>query len=64
MAKQATLSGLITRTTESAVLMELDDGSEYWVPRSVCISGDTITEGDTDILVACWFLDKEGVSYE
>lgn len=32
-----------------------------WCPRSVCEDGDELTLGDTDIRVAEWFADREGL---
>lgn len=57
---QATLEAEITRTTDSAVLVDLDD-RELWIPRSVCLEGDALDVGDTDIIVAAWFAEKEGL---
>lgn len=57
---QVTLEAEITRTTDSAVLVDLDD-RELWVPRSVCLEGDALDVGDTDIIVAAWFAEKEGL---
>lgn len=58
---QTTLSGEVTKTTDSAVLFVTDDGTELWVPRSVCLDGGSIGEGDTDLVVADWWLEKNGV---
>lgn len=59
---QTTISGEVKKTTGSAVLFELDSGTEIWVPRSVCLDGDAADEGDTDLAVADWWLEKEGVT--
>lgn len=58
---QSTLSGEVTKTSRSAVLFVMDDGTELWVPRSVCLDGDSLDEGDTDLVVADWWLEKNGV---
>jgi len=59
---QTTLSGEVKKATANAVLFELDNGTEIWVPRSVCIDGDQADEGDTDLIVANWWLDNNGVT--
>lgn len=59
---QTTLAGEVKKTTGSAILFALDNGTEVWIPRSVCIDGDTADEGDTDLIVAEWWLDKNGVT--
>lgn len=59
---QVTVSGEVIRTTDRAFLFRADDESETWIPRSVCIDGDDVEEGDTDILVARWFADQEGLA--
>lgn len=58
---QTTLSGLVVKTTDAAVLFQPDDGAEFWVPRRVCLDGDSLEEADTDIVVADWWLKKERV---
>ena len=57
---QTTIEVEITRATDAAVLVELDD-REVWIPRSVCLEGDALDVGDTDLIVADWFLEKEGL---
>lgn len=57
---QTTIEAEITRATDAAVLVELED-REVWIPRSVCLEGDALDVGDTDLLVADWFLEKEGL---
>lgn len=58
---QTTVEAEITRTTEKAVLAEID-GREVWAPRKVCLEGDMLDVGDTDIIVADWWLKKEGLA--
>jgi hypothetical protein len=56
----------VVRTTERAVLIVFDvkspsgeeDEVELWVPRSVCEEGDGLDEGDKDIRVKRWFVEK------
>lgn len=62
MSRQRTLIGEVLRpTTERAVLFRLETGVEKWIPRSVCLDGDVISEGDTELVVAEWFCEKEGL---
>jgi hypothetical protein len=58
---QTTISAEITRATDKAVLVEID-GEQHWIPRSVCLEGDMLDVGDTDIIVADWWLEKEGLA--
>ena len=37
------------------------DIQHQWIPRSVCDSGHSLQEGDTDIAVASWFVNKESL---
>ena len=59
---QTTLAGEVIKVTDSAVLFVTDDGTETWIPRSVCLQGEDIDEGDTDVCVADWFPEREGLS--
>lgn len=61
-AGQITLSGEIIRTTDRAVLFRSETGDETWIPRSVCPGGEDLEDGDTDILVARWFAEGEGLA--
>ncbi len=36
---------------------------EQWMPRSVCIDGDTLVVGDTDVVAATWFVEKEDLPH-
>ena len=58
---QTTLSGLVVKTTDAAILFSPDDGEERWIPRRVCLDGDAVEEDDTDIIVADWWLKQEGL---
>lgn len=64
MARCSTLDDVdaIVRTTAKAVLVRFTDGRETWIPRSACEGGDDLEEGDTDIVVANWFIEKEGLN--
>ncbi|CDZ55051.1 hypothetical protein [Neorhizobium galegae] len=59
---QTTLAGEVTKTTDGAVFFVQDNGTELWVPRSVCLQGEDVDEGDTDLVVADWWLEKNGVT--
>jgi len=60
-----TLSGVeVIKTTEKAVLIiytEKDEEFEHWLPRSVCMDGSELAEGDKDIVVEKWIADREGL---
>lgn len=58
---RTTVKGEVKRTTRLAVLFKPEDGDELWVPRSVCLDGDEIEDGDTDLVIADWFIDREGL---
>ena len=57
---QTTLHNEIRKATDKAVLIVVD-GEDHWVPRSVCLDGDSLAEGDEDLIVADWWLKKEGL---
>lgn len=61
MSRQRDLVGEVLRVSPRAVLFRADAGTEAWIPRSVCLDGDTIDVGDTDIVAAEWFCEKEGL---
>lgn len=57
---QTTIEAEITRATDAAVLVDFGD-REVWVPRSVCLEGDALDVGDTDLIVADWYVQQEGL---
>lgn len=57
---QTTINAEITKATDKAVLISVD-GEDHWVPRSVCLDGDALAVGDDDLIVADWWLEKEGL---
>ena len=57
---QTTLEGLVEKTTDAAILFLPSTGSEFWVPRKVCLDGDSVEEADEDLVVADWWLKQEG----
>lgn len=58
---QHELLGVVTKSTDSALLILVDGYDEKWVPRSVCLDGADIDDGDEDVFVADWWLKKEGL---
>lgn len=57
---QTTIDAEVIRTTDSAVLIDIN-GREKWVPRRVCLDGNAIEEGDSDLIIADWWLKQEGL---
>lgn len=58
--RQTTIHAEITKATGKAVLVVIE-GDEHWIPRSVCLDGDALETGDEDLIVADWWLEKEGL---
>lgn len=59
------VEGEVRSVTAKAVLFiprgpDGDDGY-VWVPRSVIVDGDHAEVGDTDLEVASWFVEREGL---
>ena len=57
------VSGTVVRTTDAAVLVEID-GSEKWIPFSIMIdcSDDNPERGDDiDVTVPQWWAAREGL---
>ncbi len=57
---QSTIAAEIKKTTDRAVLVVIE-GEEHWIPRSVCLDGDSLSVGDDDLIVADWWLEKNGI---
>lgn len=61
------LSGVeVIHTTEKAILIGYSDGDndiEKWIPRSLCMDGDTLDVGDNDVVVDQWYAMKEMLPY-
>lgn len=57
---QTVLEGIVSVTTDGAILFQPLDGSEFWIPRKVCIGGENLEEADEDVTVADWWLRQEG----
>lgn len=54
------VSGRVLSVTERAVLLDLDN-REQWIPRSVIEDGEDVVVFQTDLYVAEWFVEKEGL---
>lgn len=56
------IKGTVKHITKKAVLFELDDGEEIWIPMSV-IFEDDLAEIDVGVIgeisVAQWFYERE-----
>jgi hypothetical protein len=48
----------VIRATEAAVCISKAD-TDTWLPRAHIQDGDTLDEGDTDIIVAGWLAIRE-----
>ncbi len=59
------ITGIVTAVTDKAVMLQMDDSpnadNDVWVPRSVINEGRDVEFEDTDLEVAEWFCDKEGL---
>lgn len=52
---------VVIATRPKAVLVRLDDETERWIPRSVCINGDDLDDEDTDISVLAQWAEREEI---
>ena len=63
----ATLDGyIVSIVTERAIAVrkQADVSADVqWIPKSQVQDGSEIVKHDTDIAVAKWFADKEGLDY-
>lgn len=50
---------VIIRTTRKAVLVRTGDMDEVWIPRSCCIDGEDLEEGNEDVSVQSWWAEQE-----
>lgn len=57
---QTTVECAVRKVTAKAFHV-LVEGEERWIPRSVCLDAEAVEEGDTDLIVADWWLEKEGL---
>ncbi len=57
----------VVGTTEKAIKIRWtqpdDIEVEQWMPRSVCIDGNDIHVGFTEIMAATWFVEKEDLPH-
>ena len=53
----------VIRTTDKAVLVEVDDGEEVWIPLSqVEDNGEDLKDGDKGVLfISEWWAEREGL---
>lgn len=53
----------VVKTTDKALLIRTDDGTEAWIPRSLCLIDTTIkAEGDVGTLVIpSWYAEQNGL---
>lgn len=59
-AGKTTLDHDIRKTTERAVMIVVN-GTDVWIPRSACLDGEHLGEGDQDLVVANWWLRENGL---
>ena len=64
-----TLEGYIVRRTTERAIALVKEGSGFmadliWLPRGWCRDGDTLEEGDTDLIVFQDRADEKGLGYE
>jgi hypothetical protein len=60
--KQTRCTGEVANETDDALLFYFDDDPrEFWIPRSVIVGGDLSTIGETELLIADWWLEDKGV---
>jgi len=53
------MKGIIAGETEKAILIQLENGNEQWVPKSVIKSNyNTTIKATQDFLIDSWFLEK------
>ena len=55
----------VTKLTASAVLLAMMDGprkgENVWVPLSLFDEPDFVEQGDDEVVVARWFVEREGL---
>ncbi|AKR54360.1 hypothetical protein XM25_00780 [Devosia sp. H5989] len=56
---QTEVEGVVVKTTDAAVLYDVDGGNEVWIPRRVILGGGSVEEDDADLSVADWWLKQE-----
>lgn len=55
----ASLSCTYITETDAAYLFDLEYNGQQWIPKSVCDYED----GDDEVLIQEWFLDKNNLDY-
>ena len=53
----------ITRETDAAFLVVLEDGEEVWMPKSQIADADDYSQGDQDctISITAWLANEKGL---
>ena len=59
-----TVEGTFLHETDKAVLIEMDDGEQHWIPFSCCdFEEGSLDEGEhATIEVQTWFAEKQGLA--
>ena len=54
----------LVKSTDKAILIRTEDGTEVWIPRSCVLDGTEITkEGDVGgLIVPSWLIDRAGLA--
>lgn len=55
----------VIKETDSAFLIETEDGEEEWIPFSQCEDPAEVSEGDCDVTISVtrWICDQKGIGY-
>jgi len=63
MDEYVTLDGyeVVFATVKALRIRKDGTSTDLWVPRAHVMDGDTLDKGDTDIVVAKWVADREGL---
>jgi len=56
------VNGRIAVLTDQAALLKRENGEEVWIPRSLIEDQEYLEVEETEIFVAKWFCDKEGLA--
>ena len=61
MTEFVTLDGYVVRHATPRAVLLVKGTTEAWVPKSMCENGDELAAGDTDVSVAKWVAEREGL---
>lgn len=57
-----TVEAKVVRKQGKALLVELDNGNQVWIPHSLLEEGGSLLEGERgEITVPSWFAEREGM---